>query len=336
MVKQPLVVAYGLGVDSTAMLIGMQAIGMRPDLILFADTGNEKQETYDYLPIIQEWLASVSFPLVRMVRKVVMDFKHWPPYYSLGENCLTNGTLPSLAFGFKSCSLKWKVYPQDQFCNRWQPAIDCWASGQVVKKFIGFDAGPKDMKRYTKANQATDKKYSYHYPLVEWNWHRERCKAEIAKAGLPVPPKSACVFCPSTQPEELHEMKKVYLRYIVIMEARAEPRLKEIKGLWRNGVKGTRGGKKKPGKITDYIREYKLLPEAEIDHLVKVAPKMIVDQQEQHLLGIPTPDWADFIDSFATDAADEIPLPRRIPLSLTQPQAEDEEEPTLFGGALCG
>lgn len=36
--KAPLVVSYGVGVDSTAMLVAMQQRGIRPDLILFADT----------------------------------------------------------------------------------------------------------------------------------------------------------------------------------------------------------------------------------------------------------------------------------------------------------
>lgn len=41
----PLVVAYGLGVNSTAMLVEFARRGIRPDLILFADTGGEKPET---------------------------------------------------------------------------------------------------------------------------------------------------------------------------------------------------------------------------------------------------------------------------------------------------
>ena len=40
----PLVVAYGLGVDSTAMLIEFVRRGIRPDLILFADTGGEQPQ----------------------------------------------------------------------------------------------------------------------------------------------------------------------------------------------------------------------------------------------------------------------------------------------------
>ena len=39
----PLVVHYGAGVDSTAMLVGMAQRGITPDLILFADVGAEKR-----------------------------------------------------------------------------------------------------------------------------------------------------------------------------------------------------------------------------------------------------------------------------------------------------
>jgi len=49
--NQPFVVAYGMGVDSTAMLIGLSGIGMRPDLILFADVGGEKDETLEPRPV---------------------------------------------------------------------------------------------------------------------------------------------------------------------------------------------------------------------------------------------------------------------------------------------
>ena len=44
----PFSVAYGMGVDSTAMLVGLAERGIRPDAILFADVGGEKPETYAY------------------------------------------------------------------------------------------------------------------------------------------------------------------------------------------------------------------------------------------------------------------------------------------------
>jgi hypothetical protein len=43
--ETPLVVAYGGGVDSTAMLIGFKQRSIRPDLILMADPGSEKDAT---------------------------------------------------------------------------------------------------------------------------------------------------------------------------------------------------------------------------------------------------------------------------------------------------
>lgn len=224
-VHQPLMLAYGLGVDSTAVLAGWYARGIRPDAILFADTKSEKNETYGYLPIINAWLENRGWPAVTVVENIVRDFKHWPEYRGLEENCLTNATLPSLAFGFKSCSLKWKVTPQNKWTEAWQPAIDCWAAGGKVQKAIGYDASPKDRKRFAHAVGVEDPAYDYHYPLIDWGWDRARCKEEILAAGLPVPPKSACVFCPATQPQELREFRLSYLRRIVIMEARAKPRL---------------------------------------------------------------------------------------------------------------
>jgi len=55
--KAPLIVNYGAGVDSTAMLIGLHDRGEVPDLIMFADTGSEKPETIAYLDVMDAKLA---------------------------------------------------------------------------------------------------------------------------------------------------------------------------------------------------------------------------------------------------------------------------------------
>lgn len=305
--RPPTIVAYGLGVNSTSALIELYNRGLRPDAILFSDTGSEKKETYNYLPVIQQWLEHVGFPSVTTVKYQVKNFKNWPPYHSLGENCLTNGTLPSLAFGFKSCSIKWKITPQNKWTDKWLPAADCWDAGMKVRKLIGYDAGAKDMKRYAHAVGVEDPKYDYWYPLIEWEMDREACKESIRAKGLPVPPKSACFFCPATKPHEVREFRKEYLRYIVIMEARAEPRLKKIKGLWRNGCKGTRGAVKKPGKMTDFIIEEGLLPEDEVQSIRETVPEEIVRNQEIYAEGGEIPDWHDFLEMFTEeDAMEEV------------------------------
>lgn len=197
--RQPLVVAYGMGVDSTAMLVGLQQRGERPDLILFADTGDEKPETYAYLPTINAWLRSVGFPEVTVVKNP----RPKSGDKSLYESCLRNGVLPALAYGAHQCSLVWKLDPQQKFIKRWQPAIDAWAAGLTVSNCIGYDAGPRDSCRQYKAEGKAKAGYSNRFPLIEWQWDRERCEREIAAAGLPVPVKSACFHCPASKEHEI-------------------------------------------------------------------------------------------------------------------------------------
>lgn len=225
----PLVVAYGLGVDSTAMLVEFAQRGIRPDLILFADTGGEKPETYQYLKVIRPFLARVGFPDVIVVRYR----PKWATYHTLEEQCLHTHTLPSLAYGGKSCSIKHKKTPQDKYVAGWQPARSCWAKGGKVLKAIGYDAGPADARRH---RYVEDERYWYWYPLVTWGFDRERCKEIIGDAGLPVPMKSACFYCPASKKHEivwLQEHHPDLLQRALNIERNAQENLISVKGLGR-------------------------------------------------------------------------------------------------------
>lgn len=102
--RQPVVVCWGGGTDSTAMILEMITREEPIDLILIADTGDEHPRFYAFVPMFMTWLKARGIP-VELVRYQPKNFKNWPPYQSLGENCITNQTLPSIAFGFSSCSL---------------------------------------------------------------------------------------------------------------------------------------------------------------------------------------------------------------------------------------
>lgn len=289
-----LVVAYGLGVDSTAMLIGMWRRGLRPDLILFADVGGEKEETYAYLAIVNSWLRSVGFPEVTVVRYVAQNFKHWPPYATLEENCLTNGTLPSISFGFSSCSQKWKAAPQHKYLKSWQPSVEAWSDGFSIRKAIGYGFSPRDLQRREKADNLCTyadaaEGYDYWYPLQEWQWDRERCKAEIESVGLPVPAKSSCFFCLSMKEEEVKSLPIDKLRRIVLLEARAKPRLQKVEGLWRKSTK------RRPGSMTDYIRSEGLLPASEIDR-IQMAPAALIKFQQEFRAGMSRENLNQFLE----------------------------------------
>lgn len=265
--RQPLVVADGMGVDSTAMLLFMWQNGVRPDLILHADTGGEHPDTVAYIPERRRWLASVGFPDVVVVRAPTV-FGKLGTYSTLEENCLVNATLPSLAFGRKACSKKWKRAPQDAYVRRWAPAREAWARGDRVVKCIGYDAGPKDARRSLLEDDA---RFQYIYPLRLVGWDRERCAEEILRAGLRLPRKSACFFCPSAKPWEIAQLVEEQpdlADRIVAMEARAKPGLRKIDGLWRKPVFGKRKGSvAHPGTMTEFIEQVRADPELRRRHL---------------------------------------------------------------------
>jgi hypothetical protein len=292
-----LVVAYGMGVDSTAMLIGLHQRKIYPDAILFADTGSERPETYPYQAVMDGYLKKIGFPPITVVRTRVRDFKNYPPYHSLEENCLTNGTLPSVAFGWqrKTCSEKWKARPQQKWIKTFAPAQECWAAGRKVLRAIGFDDTPADQKRRTYADTIKDDKFECWYPLQDWGWDRNRCIQEIEGAGLPVPCKSSCYFCPAMKPWEVRTLPRKYLKRIVLIEARAQPRLRTIKGLWGMGRKGNRGGIRMPGRMTDFILEEGLLSAQEIQQIQSRVPLELVPNLELFVQGWQIPTWQEFL-----------------------------------------
>lgn len=314
--KQPIAVAYGMGVDSSAMLVGMAQRGIRPDLILFADVGDEHPETYAFEPIMQAWLKKQGFPPITTVVYKPKNFKNYPPYYSLSQNCLTNGTLPGISFGPASCSQKWKQAPQHNYIKQWEPARIAWAAGKKVIKLIGFDNSPRDRCRTYSANPKDGYLYEYQTPLQEWGWDRDECKRQIQVAGLPVPRKSSCFMCLSMKPDEVRALPQSHLRKIIQMEARANPRLRNCEGLWRSTVKGTRGATPRPGSMTQFIRKENLLSASEVDRIWDETPIEIVLFQEGYarakengtidqFLATASNDYrnASWLDSFNTQKA---------------------------------
>ncbi len=243
-VPAPLVLSYGMGVDSTAVLVGWRQRTIRPDLIMFADTGSEHRATYRYRAVIEAWLHRIGFPPLTAVRYRPRHGR----YTTLVEDCLIKGVLPSLAYGSKACSQKWKVGPQDAYLRTWRPALAAWSHGQRLDHAIGYDAGPKDMRRGGDGADTALERFVY--PLRDWGWDRARCEAEIgadadlrdlaARQGvLPVPPKSACVCCPSTHPCEVDAMAEqapANLGAALAVEAAALPTLRRFDGLWRRST----------------------------------------------------------------------------------------------------
>lgn len=229
----PHVVQFGAGEDSTALLVGLQQRGNRPDAIVFADTGGERGRTYAHLEAVDRWCADVGFPAIVRVRYTMLDGSQ----PSLEQQCVERRVLPSIAYGRKACSHKFKTYPSQQWLKGWAPAVEAWASGGKVRISIGYNT---DEERRV---QPDDERFEYGYELIDWGWGREECEAANRAAGF-APGTSACFFCPNNKRAEIHalyrEEPQLFWRAIAMEDA---AKLNSLPGLgrtfaWRDMVGG--------------------------------------------------------------------------------------------------
>lgn len=220
MSKSPIVVAYGGGTNSVAMLCGFLDRGIRPDLIIFSDTGGELPATYAHIDLMsektREWWDT---PIVTVQKKYKGENT------TLEADCIRNKTLPSLAFGFKACSVKHKLEPKFAFLKHWMKERNI---SEVISA-VGYDAGEGHRAISTKENIiAKDLVEKTWFPLIEWMWTRRECIEAIKAHGLPLPGKSSCFFCPAMKNSEIIRLKNEYPEYFE--RAIAMERNMEVKG----------------------------------------------------------------------------------------------------------
>lgn len=213
-----LYLSYGGGVDSTAIAVEcvnrVRAGDQRFMLsgIVFADTGGEKPETYAYVKMFSAWLVAQGFPAVTWVRKEGLDavpelgesLYHQEPS-GLEAKCLRLETLPPVAFGWRTCTDVFKIRPFAKHVQQEQ-ALRGEGLGDI-SCLIGFEVS--ETKRVERG-LTSKAPYNRRYPLFNWGWSREDCIRVIQAAGLPVPPKSACFFCPNSKRPEVAKLANVH------------------------------------------------------------------------------------------------------------------------------
>lgn len=216
---RPVIVNYGGGTNSTALLVEAVTRGLRVDAAAFADTGGELPETYEYLWSFAGWLERHGIRLVALHA----EFEGRP--YTLEQHSLRLGKMPSVSYGRKSCSLRFKA----EVVEKWARAT---FDGQMVR-LLGYDAD----EPHRAGKMQDDARFAWSYPLIEWGMGREECAESIMRAGLPLPGKSSCFFCGSARPPEVDWLAEkhpdLFARGLAMEEA-ARPFRGRIKGLGKN------------------------------------------------------------------------------------------------------
>jgi hypothetical protein len=231
-----MILAYGMGVDSTAILLhwlenpearnykifnvfkvgnsfrmvlkGKGSFKLKDLVVLTAMTGDE-------FPDLKELIETHIFPRLRkngiryvqIARKsedeplVVLDDSRAPRKlhlngaYKLSDEMLAAGTVPQVAFGKRTCSIKSKGWPLDAWIKQ-------EAQGEPFVEAIGFSRKEEFRlirdQNYSARRWPEGQKTSI-YPLInDWGWTRQDCENYIREVTGVIWPKSACAFCPFT------------------------------------------------------------------------------------------------------------------------------------------
>lgn len=249
--KQPTIVCCGVGVDSVGLLGRMRKRRMRPDAILFANVGSEKRQTYEFIPLLRDWLKREDFPKLTIVQYT----PKLAPYRSIEGNMVKNATLPGATFKLHTCTHKFKIEPQNKWVRHWPLARAAWSYGLRIRRLIGFEAGEEsrlkraDSRAHAGKTTREQELYEFQYPLMDWGMTREDCADEIIEMGLPVPPKSACYFCPNMKTHEIDSMTEEDRSRTMLIELVAGPYNQKMHGLLRRPRKSDG----RPGSVTQYI-----------------------------------------------------------------------------------
>lgn len=216
----------GMG-DDTAMLIAeLYERGFEPDEIVFCDTGSEFPHTYEFIKFLQNWCDKNKWSKVVILKK--LDKFDQP--LSVISLCQSQNTLPAVAFGSKSCSLRFKAETADKYFNN---KIECWVAWGSKKSV--FNDKTKEMEEFyakgTRINTHTGKilrivglnedepnrvakwrnepKWCQSFPLFDWGIGEHESDA-VERVGLYYPGKSSCTVCPNMSHGEIAMLRDNY------------------------------------------------------------------------------------------------------------------------------
>lgn len=190
--------SYGGGVQSTACLVLAAQGKIDFRTFLFANVGDDSENpnTIRYMEEVAKPYAAEHGIEIVCIEPKVSIYEH---VTSDRRSIVIPVFMANGAPGNRKCTNQWK---RDTIA-RWQRQHGATQDAPAVCGLgISID-------EYTRMR--TDSGISYitnEYPLIDMGIDRNGCRQIIADAGIPVPPKSSCWFCPYHRHEEWQTMKR--------------------------------------------------------------------------------------------------------------------------------
>ena len=177
----PTVISYGGGVQSTALIVLAMLEVWDIDEIVHVDLVDaESPRTREYVAYVREWLRGVYGRDITVIeRNMYRDMLDNPaftpvPWHGRCEKFMLK----------RQCTREYKVAPLARYL------YDRYPAGR-----IGLMLGIS-VDEYHRMRDSSAARIEHVYPLVDRRLTRWQCRDIIERAGLAVPSKSSCWFCP--------------------------------------------------------------------------------------------------------------------------------------------
>ena len=180
------VLSFGAGVNTVALMVMLIRDGGPLDEVVFADTGGETPATYASLELSAGYLAQRGIPLTVVRAR--------PRGTDLFGTAWRRRVIPSVQWRW--CTRDYKVAPIHRHYR---------GLGVHINQYVGIA-----YDEIHRMKESQDDYITNLYPLVDRRMSRGDCVALIEQAGLPVPEKSGCFFCPFNSTERWRDLLDEY------------------------------------------------------------------------------------------------------------------------------
>jgi hypothetical protein len=187
------IISYGGGVQSTAMIV-LAVQGLIPDVeaALFANVGDDSEhpDTLEYVRnIAVPWAAERGLPIhelspmrkgqeTTLFREITQEGSRRDLIPVFGEQGNPMG---------RACTADFKI----KTLHRWLRENGATKTNPA---YVQLGISTDEIERAGRGKDASMERRQY--PLLDLGMNRTDCMEVIRQAGLPVPPKSSCFFCP--------------------------------------------------------------------------------------------------------------------------------------------
>lgn len=205
--SEPLrVISYGGGVQSTALVVLAGLGEIDYPVALFSNVGDDSEDPRA-LAYVEEharpWADAHGITLHEIYRRR-RDGSPAPTLYqelmrpdsrSIGIPVRMSNRAP----GNRSCTADYKIRPVQRWLREHKAT-----RANPAHVAVGFSTDELE-----RASNRTRAPYEIvEYPLLDLRLSRSDCGRIITDAGLPLPPKSACYFCPYQRPARWAERRR--------------------------------------------------------------------------------------------------------------------------------